>query len=375
MASSTIQRNPRRADDRPRSTLQYGDRLGRYLITGFAGKGATSYVYRARRQDSFDPVAIKVLHPHLLEDPNKRRRFFNEARLMLRMDHRNVVDFHEILETDEHVGFVMEYLDGVTLDRFLNERAGTIDEEILATLFIDILRGVAHAHEMGVLHRDLKPTNIMITEHRRRFRARILDFGVGRFADQAPHPEEREKIIGTAAYISPEEVEDPETVCHSSDLYSLGVMLYEAACGHRPFEVTDGDSRRLLAAHAHRQPPRPRRHNPDLDPAFEAIILKALRKRPEGRYDSAREMIDAMEEALRSMFEARASMPSIEEMAETTEWARQHDERDAGDDRAVSTALLAYLQMMLAALASTAAPDRERNAHHLDRDRPLHPDY
>jgi len=371
MASkSQIHRSPRSADDSSRSTLRYGDRLERYVINGFAGKGATSHVYRARRQESFESVAVKVLHPHLLEQPNKRRKFFNEARLMLRMDHRNVVQFHEIIETDDHVGFVMDYIDGVTLDRFLAERAGPVDEQTLATLFIDVLRGVAHAHEKGVIHRDLKPGNVMITQNDDgRLCAKILDFGIARFADRPPHPEERQKILGTAAYISPEEVEDPDAVCPSSDLYSLGVMLYEAACGRRPFR--GGDPRQTLAAHAEQRPPDPREQNPELSPAFEEVILKTLQKDPEGRFDSAGEMIDAMETAVRRMFETRAGMPSVDEMAETTEWSR--DETDEDDDReALSAYVLACLRMAFTVLTSTGHTGQEDDPHHLNRDEPLY---
>ena len=369
-SKSNIKRQPRGANDTSaHSTLRYGDRFGRYVITGFAGKGATSYVYRARRQESFESVAIKVLHPHLLEDANKRRKFFNEARLMLRMEHRNVVEFHEIVETDGRVGFVMDYIDGVTLDRFLAERSGPIDEETLAMLFIDVLRGVAHAHEQGVIHRDLKPGNVMITEKNGRLCAKILDFGIARFADQPPHPEERKKILGTAAYISPEEVEDPDAVCTSSDLYSLGVMLYEAACGRRPFHGRD--ARETLAKHATENPPNPREHNPGLSPAFEAIILKTLDKNPDGRFDSAGEMIDAMEHAVRQMFEARAGMPSIDEMAETTEWSRETD--DEGDEgQQLSAYFLACLQMAFTILASTGHTGKEDDPHHLNRDEPLY---
>lgn len=373
-STSEINRRPRRSDEDPsRSTLRYGDRLGRYVVTGFAGKGATSYVYRARRQDAFDSVAIKVLHPHLVEDPSKRRKFFNEARLMLRMDHRNVVQFHEIVETDDHVGFVMDYIDGVTLDTFLAERAGPVDEETLAMLFIDVLRGVAHAHEKGVIHRDLKPGNVMIAEHDGRLCAQILDFGIARFADQPPHPEERKKILGTPAYISPEEVEDPDAVCPSSDLYSLGVMLYEAACGRRPF---GGDNpRETLSAHAERNPPNPRRHNPGLSPAFEEIILKTLDKDPDGRFDSANEMIDAMETAVRRMFQARAGMPAVDEMAETTEWSREDldAETDGDEGEAISSYFLMCLQMAFTVLAATGHTGGDDDPHHLNRPDPPQP--
>ena len=370
MGNSKIRRNPGSRNDKSTSTLRYGDRLGKYVITGFAGKGATSYVYRARRQESFESVAIKVLHPKLVADPKKRRKFFNEARLMLRMEHPNVVRFREILETDGHIAFVMEYIDGATLDQFLARQGGSMDEEMLAMLFIDVLRGVACAHRNGVIHRDLKPTNVMICEEEGRYCAKILDFGVARFADEQPHRTERDKIVGTAAYISPEEVEDPEAVCQSSDLYSLGVMLYEAACGRRPFG--NRNARQLLAAHARENPRSPREHNPELSRAFEEIILKTLQKDPDGRYESADEMIDAMETALRSMFQARAGVPSVQEMAETTEWSREEvSEQDDQEDRQ-SGYFVMWLQMAITILTATGHTGEQDDPHHLNRREPLY---
>ncbi|MFB6264973.1 MAG: serine/threonine-protein kinase, partial [Bradymonadaceae bacterium] len=302
----------------PDSTLRYGDRLGRYVVTGFAGRGTTSYVYRARREHSFEPLAIKVLHPHLVVDPAKRRQFYREARLMLRMDHPNVVQFHEILEVEGKVGFVMDYIDGVTLSTWVSRQQTTVDQQTVVGLFVDILRGVAHAHRNGVIHRDLKPSNIMITEGEHGLRAEIIDFGVGRARDEGPTDRDREKIVGTPAYISPEEVRDPEDVCASSDLYSLGVMMFETACGRRPF--SDGSSRELLAAHVSESPPPPRSLNPELSDHLEEIILKTLEKRPESRFRSADEMIDALEETLRRSAEGRTRGPSVEDHIATREW-------------------------------------------------------
>lgn len=375
MAPSTIRRKPSSRTDRNTSTLRYGDRFGRYLITGFAGEGATSYVYRARRGESFDPVAIKVLHPDMVADPEKRRKFFNEARLMLRMDHPNVVEFHEIVETDGMVGFVMEYIDGVTLDRWLRLQQEPIEEQALAGLFIDILRGVAHAHDAGVIHRDLKPANIMITEDQSRFCARILDFGVARFADADPHPDEREKIIGTAAYISPEEVRDPDAVGRSSDIYSLGVILYEAATGQRPF--SDDDPRNLLYAHARRTPPNPRDFNPKLSPAFEKIILQTLDKDPDRRPGDAGELIDALEGVIRRMFEANARLPSAEANAQTREWSRTQEsgiqqQADADDREDLYRYLVLCFQFAFAFLTATGHTGKPDDPHHLNRSDPLH---
>lgn len=372
---SKIRREPTADDNSRTSTLRYGDRFGRYVITGFAGKGATSYVYRARRYESFDSVAVKVLHPELVAEPRKRRKFFHEARLMLRMDHPNVVQFREIVETEGRVGFVMNYIDGVTLDDWLERRAGQLDEQTLAMLFIDILRGVAHAHEEGVIHRDLKPSNIMITESDSRFRAKILDFGVARFADQQPHPDDREKIVGTAAYISPEEVERPDAVCRASDIYSLGVMLYEAATGHLPFA---GQSpRALLRAHAREEPPSPRQFNPNLSRALEAVIMQTLQKDPDGRFDSADDMIDGLEGAIRSMFGAGHGGRPVEEMAETSQWSRDRDADDAEDgepsDDPLYQHVLTYLQLALTLFAATGHTGESDDPHHLNRGEPEPP--
>jgi len=341
MGSSKIRRKPT-ADGASPSTFRYGDRFGRYVITGFAGTGATSYVYRARRYDSVDSVALKVLHPDLVADPRKRRKFFHEARLMLRMDHPNVVRFREIVETDGRVGFVMNYIEGLTLDDWLERRAGELDEKTLTTLFIDILRGVAHAHEAGVIHRDLKPSNIMITDNGSRLRAKILDFGVARFADREPHPDERDKIVGTAAYISPEEVARPDQVCRASDLYSLGVMLYEAATGHLPF--ASREPRRLLRAHAREQPRSPRRYNPDLSRALEDVIMRTLEKDPNGRFESADKMIDRLERAVREMFRSGEAGRRGAESAETREWSTRPTADTAESGRADERGLLESLR-------------------------------
>ncbi len=306
-----------------RPTLRYGDQLGPYVITGLAGRGATSFVYRARRVDSSAPVAIKVLHPDLVADPRRRLTFYREARIMMRMDHRNVVRFEQILESGGHLAFVMEYIDGPTLSEW-SEAQGRVEEMGLACLFIDILRGLKAAHDEGVIHRDLKPGNILITEERGRAVAKIIDFGVARFEDESPTEREKNKIIGTAAYISPEEVGDPDKVGRASDLYSLGVMLYEIACGTRPFE--EGEARNLLKAHVRRRPQRPREKNPGLSTSMEAVILRSLAKSPQGRFESAPALMSALEDALSGAYGEETLEPSVGERQ-----ARPVDEEQSED--------------------------------------------
>lgn len=301
MSADSVRREPGTSEPTPIATLRYGDKLGPYVITGFAGKGATSYVYKARRVDGFQAVAIKVLHPHLVQDPINRLKFYREARVMMRMNHPNVVRFHEILEDGNGLAFVMEYVDGFTLEEWRQHHEGEVDELTLACVFVDILRGLANAHRHGVVHRDLKPANILITLVDERYMAKVIDFGVARFVDEPLTAQERTKIVGTAAYISPEEVRDPELVCAASDLYSIGVMLYEAACGQRPFDnMAVGD---LLHAHAAADPERVGQVNPALSRGMESVIMRTLSKNPDSRFASAPEMINALELALQGIFD------------------------------------------------------------------------
>lgn len=363
--SSSIHRNPRSDSEYPEPTLRYGDTFGNYVINGFAGKGATSYVYEARPRDGFEQVAVKVLHPHLLADPAKRRKFYREARIMMRMRHANVVNFKEILEIDGHLAYVMEYIDGVTLERWMETEAQHADQMELACLFSDILRGLSHAHRHGVVHRDMKPANVLITAKQGRFVAKIIDFGLARFADQPLSQQERSKIAGTAAYISPEEVTDPDSVCHSSDLYSLGVMLYEAACGRRPFDGTT--PRELLEAHAHHDPVRPREVNPAISPEFEEVILRTLSKRPETRFDSAPEMIQALETAIQKAMRAQMEKLAMES-APTTEWTRGEVASPARRQNAVMLYLMMCVRAMFTVLASPGADgNSSADPHHLNR--------
>ena len=374
--TSQIRRQPRGGDERPPATLSYGDEFGPYVITGFAGSGATSYVYQARRRDRFEPVAIKVLHPHLVADPTRRLTFYREARIMMRMDHGNVVRFERIVEDGDTLAFVMEYVDGLTLDQWCRRYADDIDEVALACVFVDILRGVTAAHRQGVIHRDLKPGNVLVTESEGRAVAKIIDFGVARFVDEPLTSRERSKVIGTAAYISPEEVVDPESVCQASDLYSIGVMLYEAACGQRPF--AEMEVRDLLRAHARQAPQRPTRLNPELSRSFEDVILQTLDKTPGSRISTAPELIGALEAALHGTYRGASGEPhksgrpsDVEELEEarTTQWERtpddSADERTAG--RAVGRFFRRCLQTALVLITATGAEDGDDDRHYLNR--------
>ena len=370
--TSQIRRSPSAAQERPRATLSYGDEFGPYIITGFAGCGATSYVYKARRRDRFEPVAIKVLHPHLVADSTRRLRFYREARIMMRMQHPNVVRFEEIIEEGETLAFVMEYVDGVTLQKWRKSHQGAIDEVTLACVFVDVLRGVTAAHREGVIHRDLKPGNILIEEQDGRSVAKIIDFGVARFVDEPVSDAEKNKIIGTAAYVSPEEVGKPEEVCQASDLYSIGVMLYEAACGRRPFDGLE--VRELLQAHVRRNPRRPTQHNPGLSTSLEEVILRTLDKRPDERFASAPEMIGALEWALHApqKSETSTAVPDgavNQEQLETLQWSRPAEEKSPDDAPGPSFGgfFKNCLRAALVLMTTTGAEGGTDERHYLNR--------
>ena len=364
---SQIRRKPVGDDQRPAATLSYGDHFGPYVITGFAGCGATSYVYRARRRDRFEPVAIKVLHPHLVADPTRRLTFYREARIMMRMDHPNVVRFEEIIEDGDTLAFVMEYVDGMTLDEWRRANSGRVDEQTLACVFVDVLRGVTAAHREGVVHRDLKPGNILIGEQNGRSIAKIIDFGVARFVDKPLTTHEKSKIIGTAAYISPEEVGSPQRVGPQSDLYSIGVMLYEAACGQRPFDGMD--TRELLEAHVRRQPERPGRVNPEMSRHLEEVILQTLGKNPGQRFSSAPEMIGALESVLYAPGEGEVGAEGDDELDQmaTTHWERADEQTEKQQEGGVGTFLRSCLQVAAMLVPDTGAENGADQRHYLNR--------
>jgi serine/threonine-protein kinase len=317
----------------------------------------------------FEAVAIKVMHPCLVKDEEKRARFLREAQVMMRLNHPNVVRFEEIIDDGEQLAFVMEYVEGLTLGQWCLEYAGELGEEELTCVFVDILRGLSHAHRSGVVHRDLKPANVLITRADDRYVAKIIDFGVARVMGEEIPAEEFEKVLGTAAYISPEEVSNPEAICPASDLYSLGVMLYEAACGKRPFEGME--TAQLLEAHATRRPRRPTDYNPGLSPAFESVILKTLTKEPEERFQSAPEMMRALERALGG---ALAMDPErwghvVRDEAMTTQWHREVMEQvDEGRSAAMVWAtLLSWMQLAMLLFAATGSRGGSDDPHYLNR--------
>jgi serine/threonine-protein kinase len=249
----------------------------RYRIVGLLGKGGMGEVYRADDLKLGKPVALKFLPEALAKDPAWLARFHNEVRTAREVTHPNVCRVHDIGEADDQHFLSMEYVDGEDLASLLT-RIGRLPKDKGIEIARQLCAGLAAAHERGVLHRDLKPANVMIDG---RGKVRITDFGLAGVAEQIQHDD---MAAGTPAYMAPEQFAGREVTVRS-DLYSLGLVLYEAFTGKRPFEGRT--LAELARAHQSQPPPAPSDVVRDIDAAVERIVLRCLEKDPQARPPSA----------------------------------------------------------------------------------------
>jgi Tol biopolymer transport system component/tRNA A-37 threonylcarbamoyl transferase component Bud32 len=273
--------------------IRPGERVGHYEIIRFLGQGGMGVVYRARDERLARHVALKTLRKRYALDPRLQRDILREARIAARLQHANIVPIYDVFEAREQPWIAMQLVEGGSLaDRIEREGALPLGEAVsIAAAIADAL---ATAHEQGVLHRDVKPGNILIT---RRGVPLLADFGISSWllcqTDQespsgtAVTETDPRSIPGTPAYMSPEQVAG-ERLDARSDLFSLGTMLYEMCAGQRPFRGEDRSATRKAVARL--DPPPVSSLNRKVPPALERIVSKALAKRREDRYQSAREM-------------------------------------------------------------------------------------
>ncbi len=254
----------------------------RYRIIGLLGRGGMGEVYRADDLKLGQPVALKFLPKHLSSDPALLERFHAEVRNARQVSHPHVCRVYDIGEVDGHHFLSMEYVDGEDLATLLR-RIGRLPPAKAVEIARQLCAGLAAAHERGVLHRDLKPANIMLDGHGR---ARITDFGLAVRSEEAAG-----EIAGTPAYMSPEQLTG-QAATAQSDIYSLGLVLYEVFTGKKAFEAsTFGEWRRK---HSEDQPTNPSVHTSDMDPAVERVILRCLEKDPAKRPPSATQVAMAL---------------------------------------------------------------------------------
>ena len=274
-----------------------GSSIGNYVVRAKIGEGGMGIVYLAEHPRIGRRVAIKVLHPEHGQDPRAIARFFTEAKAAYEVRNEHIVeilDFGELPDGSPY--FVMEWLDGRTLATVLSSEPSLPIERVLH-ITLGIAEALAAAHDGGIVHRDLKPGNIVLVERGDDpdF-VKVVDFGVAKLlSGREWSPELRttaRTVLGTWAYMAPEQCQgENDRVDARSDIYSLGIVLYEMATGRLPF-LTEGTG--MLLAHISRRPPPPRTLVPGLPEAFEAVILRALEKEPEKRFQSVGELVVAL---------------------------------------------------------------------------------
>jgi len=282
-----------------------GLQIDNYRFVELIGEGGVGQVYRARDVLLDRDVAVKLLRPDFASRPEVVERFRIEARTLGQLNHPNIATLYSLIEHRDALFMVMEYVRGTTFYELIRDSGGLAVMSALP-LFFQVLDGIGYAHELGFVHRDLKGSNIMLTE---RGVVKVMDFGIAR-ALGSSHLTQMGQMVGTVQYMSPEQVRGHETDARS-DIYSLGILLYHLLTGRLPFDCeSDYEVMRAQIEHA---PPPPSRFAPGMPRELEAVILRAVEKDPAARF--------AVAEEFRAHLEAAAGPAYAASEATTAEYA------------------------------------------------------
>lgn len=261
---------------------------GRYELLELIGVGGMADIYRARDIQENRIVAVKILKTEFAGSDEFLRRFRNESKAIALLSHPNIVKIYDVGFTEKVQFIVMEYVDGITLTDYI-EQQGVLKWRDAVHFTVQILRALQHAHDRGIVHRDVKSSNIMLL---RDGTIKVMDFGIARF-NRENNKTMSEKTIGSVHYISPEQARGDITD-ERSDIYSVGVALYEMLTGKKPY---DGDTPVAIALkHMQSTPQKPTELNSTIPEGLEQIVLRAMQKEPTARYQTAGEMITDLEE-------------------------------------------------------------------------------
>ncbi|MGH7762216.1 MAG: serine/threonine-protein kinase, partial [Candidatus Dormibacteraceae bacterium] len=261
--------------------------IGKYRVKGELGRGGMGAVYLAEQPGLGREVAIKELIQSAATDPTALKRFLQEAQVMARTSHPNLVQVHDVDLSAEANYIVLEFVRGKSLRDWLNR--GPIAPPQVFAVMHGVLQALDYAHKHAIVHRDMKPENVLLSEDGM---VKVADFGIARLTDDTGVGGTATKTgttVGTPQYMSPEQVASSK-VDGRSDLYSAGIMFYELVAGEPPFTASESDGPfTLMAKHVQAPPKPPSIHRPGLDPGLEEAILKSIAKRPEDRFQTGQE--------------------------------------------------------------------------------------
>ena len=275
--------------------LSPGSVIERYEVERELGGGGMARVYKVRHVALGSVHAIKVLDPELVGNAELRARFLDEGRIQARLRHPNILGISDVVVAPGVAGLVMDYLEGESLDKYLASARQPPDAAEVRDIFLQVLGAMAFAHEHGVIHRDLKPSNIFLEQVHGRRVVRVLDFGIAKVSDAEGRPTTRTgSRVGTPQYMSPEQIRAADDVTVRSDIFSLGVTLYELATAQPCFQGESDFTIMEKIARGEFVPPEV--VYPGLEPGIRAAILRAMYLEPERRFASCREFSAALVE-------------------------------------------------------------------------------
>ncbi|MFQ5942323.1 MAG: bifunctional serine/threonine-protein kinase/formylglycine-generating enzyme family protein [Anaerolineales bacterium] len=280
-----------------------GKQLGRYRVVGPLGEGGMAAVYRAYEPGLDRDVALKVLPRHFASDPQFIGRFEQEARVIAKLQHVHILPVYDFGQEDDYTFIVMPFIQTGTLADQLDDHPRPLPE--ILRIISQVGDALGYAHDRGIVHRDIKPTNILIDD---RGNCLLTDFGIAKMVEATVQFTQSGAILGTPAYMSPEQILG-QTLDGRSDLYSLGIVLFEMATGRKPYRAETPPA--IFVKHLHDPLPMPRSLNADLPEAVERVILKVLTKEPADRFANASDMVRALQEAVTDT-SLRAVEPAVE---------------------------------------------------------------
>jgi serine/threonine-protein kinase len=293
-------------------TIAPGENVGPYRIIEQLGSGGMATVFKAYHASLDRYVAIKVLHPAFKADPQFFERFKREARIVAKLEHPHIIPIYDFNEHKGEPYLVMRFIEGDTLKPTLTGQP--MPPQQMLQLMRPVCQALAYAHQQGVLHRDIKPSNIMVTKDGNVF---LTDFGLARMVQAGESTLSQDMLVGTPQYISPEQAQGVKELDGRTDIYSLGVVLFEMCTGRVPFNADTPFA--TIHNHIYAPLPLPSAINPSIDPAVERLLLKALAKEPEDRFATATDLLSLLETTLAPQLtlasiarpEAKSSPPQV----------------------------------------------------------------